>query len=227
MKTIWRSIAILIVVSLSACGGQPEPTPTPIDPIMLVTAAVQTVSAEKTRTALAMPTATQTPTPEPSPTLIELTVPPIAAETSAFDTPLPAFATANPLLASPTALSFVTPGGALCDNSAFVADITIPDGTKVKPEEQFKKIWRIQNTGTCTWDDGYALVYAYGDSRLDGNGWAIKSKAEFTKPGEVLDVGMMMTAPKKPGAYGSCWQMRNDRGVIFGTAVCVAIEVTK
>ena len=226
MKILWKSILVFFVVTLTACTGlRPAPTPTAIDPIAIFTSAVQTVSAELTQTAQAMPTPTWTFTPEPPP--IAPTQPVIPAETSALVPPPPVMATQPILLASPTALALAPGGGPLCDNAIFVKDVTIEDGTKLKPGEQFKKIWRIQNTGVCTWDDGYSLVYAYGDGRLGGNGFSINSKAEFTAPGEVLDVGMMMTAPEKPGTYGSCWQMRNDRGVVFGTPLCVRIEVVK
>lgn len=227
MKTFWRSLSLLfLLLFLSACGGQRGPTPTPFDPVAVFTAAVQTVAAQITQTAAAMPTSTSTPTPEP-PTPEATLQPVVPAETNALAAPFTALPAQPVLLASPTAFSLSTPGGPLCDNSIFIADITIPDGTKVKPGEQFKKIWRIQNTGVCTWDDGYELIYSYGDGRFGGGGFSINSKKEFTSPGQVLDVGMMMTAPEKPGTYSSCWQMRNDRGVIFGTPVCVTIEVVK
>lgn len=225
MKISWKNIPVLFLVLLSACSGlQKQPAPTAIDPIAVFTSAVQTVSAQLTQTAQAMPTPTWTSTPEPSPVATQPIVP---AETFAVATLPPAFATQPILLASPTAFPLATSGGPLCDNAIFIKDVTIPDGTKLKPGEQFKKIWRIQNTGVCTWDDGYSLVYSYGDGRLGGNGFSINSKAEFTAPGEILDIGMMMTAPEKPGIYGSCWQMRNDRDIVFGTPLCVNIEVVK
>ena len=41
-----------------------------------------------------------------------------------------------------------------CDNSAYVSDVTIPDGTEVAPGEAFTKTWALVNTGNCTWNGG-------------------------------------------------------------------------
>lgn len=227
MNIFWRSISVLALIALSACmGGAKSPTSTPVDTAAIFTAAAQTVSAQMTQTVAAMPPPTETPTPQSTATLAA--TPALPAETSALSMPPPTVPLLQPsILTTSPPLSLATTSGALCDNAIFIADITIKDGTKMKPGEQFKKIWRIQNTGVCTWDDGYSLVYSYGDGRLGGGGFSINSEKEFTSPGEVLDVGMMMVAPNKPGVYGSCWQMRNDRGVVFGTPLCVNIEVVK
>ncbi len=37
------------------------------------------------------------------------------------------------------------------DASTFVADVTIPDGTLMKPYQLFEKTWRIRNSGTVLW----------------------------------------------------------------------------
>ena len=55
----------------------------------------------------------------------------------------------------PTAVSY-------CDWVSFIKDVTIPDGTQVLPGETFTKMWRLKNSGTCTWTPDYALVWVSG-----------------------------------------------------------------
>jgi hypothetical protein len=50
-------------------------------------------------------------------------------------------------------------------NSAFIADVTYPDGTVVEDNANIAKVWSIQNTGTCTWDDGFSLQPITGDAK--------------------------------------------------------------
>lgn len=49
------------------------------------------------------------------------------------------------------------------DNSAYVADVTVPDGTLLAPSQTFNKIWRIRNNGTCTWGPGYTFAFISGE----------------------------------------------------------------
>jgi len=48
------------------------------------------------------------------------------------------------------------------DNMSFVADLTIPDNSVLNPRQDFDKIWRLQNTGTCTWDSSYRIIFVQG-----------------------------------------------------------------
>jgi hypothetical protein len=221
-----QTIFLIFLLALSACsmpGQSQEPTPTEVDTFAIFTAAAQTVAASFTQTVAAYtPTPLPTDTPPPTATLAAFPTAPGLGTPLTF--PTAALGTPGTTPLAPLATQAAT----LCDNFTFIADITIPDGTIVKPGADFQKIWRIKNTGTCTWDEGYKLVYAYGDDRLDGPGYEIKKKNDFVDPGETADVGMLMTAPLKEGNYTSCWQMVNDRGAVFGPyAICVIIKVKK
>jgi hypothetical protein len=222
-KRIMNISLLLIVVLLTACGGQKSPDATPVDPQAVFTAAAQTVSAELTQTASAItPTseATATFTPEPpTPTQSAIESPTLGSQ--------PVELTPIAGIPSPTqSLSLGTPSGPLCDGAEFVADMTIPDGTIMKPGEDFKKIWRIKNTGICKWDEGYQLAFAGGDP-LDGQPFLFKNKSDFVDPGQSADIGIKMTAHLKEGDYSGCWRMLNDRGYFFGGIVCVSIKVQK
>jgi hypothetical protein len=230
---IWP-LALMTILVLSACGPS-TPEATPVDPSAIFTAAAETVAAQLTQTAMAF-----TPTSQPT-----ATQPPVTDTPATQGTPAGIPTIGSPVAGSPTAgfptvgiptagLPGITstpgappPSGDVCDNSAFAGYSNFYGLTDMDPGEDFEKIWRVQNTGICTWDDGYYLAFAFGNEKLDGPGWKITKTTDFVAPGETKDIGMQMTAPLKPGEYNSCWQMVNDRGVAFGEVFCVYIRVVK
>jgi ABC-type amino acid transport substrate-binding protein len=140
-------------------------------------------------------------------------------------TPLPADQpTPTPLPPVPTAAP-----AACLDGMKFVADVTYPDDNMknlplLRPGEGFVKVWRLKNSGTCTWTPNYHLVYAYGN--VDGaqmNGHQVSIPGNFA-PGEVADVGVTLVAPNAPYSYQGFWQMENDKGERFGQTVWVGIS---
>jgi hypothetical protein len=109
------------------------------------------------------------------------------------------------------------------DSSAYVADLTVPDGTVFAPGAGFDKTWQLRNTGTCTWDTRYQLAFV-GGSQL-GAPSAVNMPHEV-QPGSTVDVTVHMTAPGANGTYRSNWQMRNpDCSNRFGPIVYALIEV--
>jgi hypothetical protein len=63
----------------------------------------------------------------------------------------------------------------LCDSSAYLEDVNIPDGTIFAPGEVFVKTWLLRNTGFCTWKDDYALTLFEGNS-MSGQDTKIEKK---------------------------------------------------
>ncbi len=115
-----------------------------------------------------------------------------------------------------------------CDAAQFLSDVTYPDGSVIAGNSTFVKIWRIKNTGTCSWTPSYALVYTGGDSM---SGPAAVALAGNVNPGEYIDIPVTFTAPNKNGNYRGYWKLRNAAGVLFGigtqadTAIWVDIKV--
>jgi len=128
---------------------------------------------------------------------------------------------------SPSPLPTVPPSNsstavpASCDSMTYVADLTIPDGTRMDPKQDFDKTWRIQNTGTCTWDNSYKFVFVQGD-QMGGSGQKISGSVA---PGQTYDITIDQTAPSNPGSYTGFWQMVNGQGAAFGARIWVKIEV--
>ena len=98
------------------------------------------------------------------------------------------------------------------DLAAYYGDVNIPDGTTVRQGEQFEKIWRIRNEGTCTWGAGYALVFAEGTNMNAPLEYPMPAAA----PGEIIEVPIILTAPPRGGIYTGNWEFINDRGQRFG-----------
>ena len=217
---------------LTACNVGATAAPT-VDINAINTAALGTamaqISAQQTMTALAAPTFTPSPT-TPPPTLATVGQPTAAGgvlPTVSFNTT--AVANTAPAVGF-TAVGGAPPVGAtaavgsVCNNLAYVADATIPDGTVFDGGEDFKKTWQVQNTGSCKWDEGYKLVYKGGDDELDPVSVRLQSD-DFLNSGAVGELSVDLTAPLKAGRYTGTWQMQADNGEYFGTELTVVIEV--
>jgi hypothetical protein len=226
-------------VLITACSGGAAPTPT-VDVNAIGTAAVETamgiLSSQFTQTALAAPSAT------PMTTNTALPLPTFALPTGADGTPVATGAlptvsfnstATTPLagftpLASPQAPAGPTTSlGDACNNSIYIADVTYPDNTEVKPGTDFEKVWRIQNTGSCTWDEGYKLAFIGGDTQLDPYTFEFERSEDFVAGGATADLGIDLTAPLAEGTYTATWRMQSDSGAYFGTPLTVVIVVKK
>jgi ABC-type amino acid transport substrate-binding protein len=110
----------------------------------------------------------------------------------------------------------------------YVADVTIPDNnmqnpTFINPGTGFAKVWRLQNTGTCTWTPNYHLAYAYGNvSAAQMNGQSVPIPFNVA-PGQNVDVSVNLVAPNEHSTYQGFWQMESDAGNRFGRTIWVGI----
>ena len=94
-----------------------------------------------------------------------------------------------------------------------VKDITYPDDTLVKPNETFKKTWRITNGGTGTWNSNFKIVFMSGDAM---GAPAVKTIGVAVPPGGSVDVSVDLKAPTVSKTYQGKWMMQTDNGVTFG-----------
>lgn len=109
--------------------------------------------------------------------------------------------------------------------SCFIRDVTVWDGTVMRPFSRFTKIWRMRNNGEIAWPFGTQLVWVRGD-HLRGPDSAELEIPEMGFPvdGE-LDVAVDFVAPAILGQYMSYWQMISPSGQKFGEEVWVIIQV--
>lgn len=186
-KQNWIVLIILFSLLLGACnlpGAQPTENPFP-------TFAAQTVEARLTAAVEdnpppVLPEATDTPQPEPTP-----------APTG-----------------SPTNTAIPTQTDVPCDRAAFVSDVTIPDGTLLGPDDDFTKTWRLRNTGSCSWNASYDLIFKEGDAM--GGPASQELTSGTVSPGQTVDISVDLTSPSSTGEYRGDWLIRSDDGIIFG-----------
>jgi len=96
-----------------------------------------------------------------------------------------------------------------CTNSAaFVEDITVPDNTNFSAGENFDKVWRVKNTGTCVWNSNYKLVFVDGEQMGAPDSQPLSS----TRSGSTLDISVKMTAPVAAAVYRADFELQDPSG---------------
>lgn len=151
-----------------------------------------------------------------------------ANDLTPIPTPTPETPTATPAPSQPTATP--APPPPCIDGMAWVSDLTFDDNNMtnppvVPPGQSFTKSWRVRNTGTCTWNSGYSLVFDHGNvpaAQMGGQPVAVQGTVA---PGQTYDFSVNLTAPTTPGVYQGFWQMRNPQSVAFGETIWVGIRV--
>ncbi|HEU4746443.1 MAG TPA: NBR1-Ig-like domain-containing protein [Anaerolineales bacterium] len=181
---IYKIFTILTTMTLLVSAcGAPQ-----LDESAMATAVAQTVQAQNT-----LETA---PATSVAPTLT-ITPPALAS--------LPAAVTETPVTGAAAA--------GLCSASASLVGETYPDGTIVQPGETFTKVWHVQNSGTCTWDSTWQLIYYSGDL-MDGS--AVYSFPQPAQPGQTVEVPIILRAPAQNGNYTGEWMLKSPWGQSFG-----------
>ena len=200
-----RTILILIVIllSLPACTAAPTST---LFPGLEQTLAVRTIVARQGAAFLA------TPTPSPAP-LFAFSDTPSGPPQALFTQP--AVSSPVPSLTPISNISSPVKNAPGCTNRAeFLGDVTFEDGSRVKLNQFFTKVWKVKNTGTCTWTTRYALVFVKGD-RLGGI--TPKYLIEAVLPGQTIALSIDLVAPAHPETYQGNWMLQDDNGVTFGS----------
>ncbi len=135
---------------------------------------------------------------------------PVAAPPVSVTPGTPTFPTAAPTAAT-----------ACNNNSTFVQDVTVPDGTTIAAGQAFNKVWRVKNSGTCPWTDAYRLVFVGGTGMTQ----VLSFPVPGTPPGGTADISVPMSAPTRPGTQSSLWQLQNAAGGLFGVILNATLRV--
>ncbi len=168
-------------------------------PTLNVTQALQTVAARLTQVV------TQTPTRPPQATL----TPSLALPTG---TAIPETAAPSPEGATPSGTEAAQEP---CDRAApgDPIDVTVDDDTQMEPGQSFTKVWRLVNSGTCTWNRQYHAAWFFGEKL--GDTLSVPFSGEVP-PNDSIDISVDMIAPLTPGTYQSNWKLSNPSGELFG-----------
>jgi len=107
------------------------------------------------------------------------------------------------------------------NNLTFLDDLSLPDGTVVKPGALLDKRWLVENSGTCNWDENYRLKFMSGaelSAPLDQGLYPARNGSKAT-------LRMLFTAPSEPGTYQSAWQAYDPQGQPFGDPIYIQVVV--
>lgn len=143
---------------------------------------------------------------------------PVYAPAAAAVSPTPPINTGQPDAAQETGsppigeLPALAPSPACTNNLAWLEDLSIPDGSVVRPSEALDKRWKVQNTGSCSWDQDYRVKLVGGPSL----GVSEEQALYPARAGADALIRMVFTAPAEPGAYRSAWQAYAPDGAPFG-----------
>ncbi|MCL5998722.1 MAG: NBR1-Ig-like domain-containing protein [Chloroflexi bacterium] len=132
----------------------------------------------------------------------------------------------EPTVQTPQATDTSVPGvngpGGCVMNAQFIADVTVPDGSTIPLGSDFIKTWRVLNSGTCSWDNNYRLVFSAG-SQLGAPG-SVSLKP--TQPGDITDISVPMQAPGSgTGTFAGEWRFASPDNTIFGNKLTVVIAL--
>jgi hypothetical protein len=98
------------------------------------------------------------------------------------------------------------------DSSQFLADVTFPDGTVVRPGEQFVKVWLIRNDGTVHWHDRY-LERIEQASGPDDCRTPDRVPINDTAPQQTVQISVTVRAPVTDSAICKVyWKMVDESG---------------
>ena len=244
----------VLALSGCSLGQAGSPTATAVDVNAIMTSAASTAFVQLTQiagqasatlpptnTAVAPPAAATASGPSATPGAggLQLLTPtegagglPAAPTQPAVGTPLvPVLATLPPGGAAVPSLTPFAPtlpasGGNVvtCLNSKWAGDLTIQDKTVMVPYQKFTKIWAIQNTGTCAWDQGFGYNIWIGPA-MGGLSGQFSGHDQKVQPGGIFDVTVEMRAPPQKGEYIAHWKMVDDQGHFFGNDFTVDIIV--
>ncbi|HET6846338.1 MAG TPA: NBR1-Ig-like domain-containing protein [Anaerolineales bacterium] len=202
----------------------PSRTPTSSPTATLTWTPSPSLTPKPTRTPLPSPTSSPSRTPRPSATASPSLTPSITFTPGPTWTPRPTL-TLTPInaptrtaAAAPQATAKIPTGptptlDSACDHAEFLGDVTIVDNATLRPGEAFRKTWRIQNAGNCSWTSAYRLVFVRGDHM--GGPDAVPMPA-LVAPGQSADVSVDLVAPTSQGQYGGFWQLQTPGGTNFG-----------
>jgi hypothetical protein len=188
-------IPLSALALILACGPFAAATPQPAATLnSLYTAAAQTLESMSTQGAY-------------------YTFTPPSAATPTLSLILPTSTSTSYALVTYTSVPPLPPPVSRCDAAAFLSDVTYPDGSVVPAGSSFTKIWRVRNSGTCTWTSSYALVFVGGE-RFDSP--SAVNMPGTVYPGQTVDLAVNLDSPTKSGSYTGYWKLRNSSGALYG-----------
>lgn len=106
-------------------------------------------------------------------------------------------------------------------DAELVKHVSIADGTVIEPGGRIDKVWKVKNTGTCPWGEGYLLVFYSGDQMRAPDYQALPG----TAPDQTTNIGVTLFAPFAPGTYTAVFRLKSPAGEYFGPELGATIVI--
>jgi len=105
----------------------------------------------------------------------------------------------------------------------FVRDVTVPDGSALRPGQRVLKTWSMKNSGKVYWPRGTKLVFVAGQLNPSEEEQPL---IPLAAPGEVVDVSVRLQMPEKPGRYTGYYRLSYGEGARFGNRIWIDVLVS-
>lgn len=108
-------------------------------------------------------------------------------------------------------------------SAQFLSDKTIPDKSDCPADTVMTKSWHVRNNGNVEWGDNVELVFLKGDESL-----VLEKRfpAPNAKPGEEVDVSVVIKTPSKAGDYATYFKLKKNNE-FFGDELWVEINAVE
>lgn len=193
--------AQILINPSSALNPFPPPELPPTIELPSATPTQRSLPPTWTATVSALIMPTLAPSSTPLPTATRFTV------ATWTPSPTPTFTPTN----TPQATITPTPG----PNQARLVSQNPQNGVTLSPGQDFDMVWKVENTGTNTWDrDDFKLQYASGQKTHKEETYTFR---EDVDPGDRYDCIVDMVAPSEKGSYSLTWKIVGEGGVTVAT----------
>jgi hypothetical protein len=88
-----------------------------------------------------------------------------------------------------------------------------PDGVLLTPGQYYWKTWTFRNTGTCTWNSSYSLVFWSGDLMGGLTSYPLDDEVS---PNEQKEISIYLKAPDTEGTFTGYWRLKSPWNSNFG-----------
>jgi hypothetical protein len=175
---------------------------------------------------------TATPTFFIPPSSPKITPSPVISISFSTPTPLITHPTATSPAATPTqtptpsslpqSFESASPTPPCTASLSYLQDINYPDGSLVTPGQTVEKQWRVENNGSCDWDERYRLKLI---NEFPALGASNEQALYPARAGFQATITINFIAPVEAGTYRTSWQAVDPQGNPFGDAIFMEIIV--
>lgn len=107
--------------------------------------------------------------------------------------------------------------------ASYVADVTVPDNTKLEKSQDFTKTWRVKNSGSQPWPANTVLAFSgEGQQLAEAKEVAV---GKVVEPGQEIEISVPMKAPAEDGTYRSTWVLKSGNTAIPGGSFYVLFKI--